>query len=177
MNSDSDTAELNLRAQYLRGAIISSYALVEFLLTDLNMRCRSLPAYAEIASGFPYSLKSKITRTKTLAAASGPLSAYADDVLALVDRISAYEDTRHFIAHGQMVVSTQDTAPAPIMFRMYRRGKKDMPEEYGTIQTDADQLANLGREIAEYSHQMVTLFERIYRKLSLDPGKLLEPNL
>ena len=39
MNSDSDTAELNLRAQYLRGAIISSYALVEFLLTKSNT-CR-----------------------------------------------------------------------------------------------------------------------------------------
>ena len=75
-----------------------------------------------------------------------------------------------------MVVSTQDTAPAPIMFRMYRPGKQNMPEEYGTIQTDADQLANLGLEIAEYSHQMVTLFERIYRELSLEPGKLLEPN-
>ena len=176
MNSDSDTAEINLLAHYLRGAIISSYAHVEFVLTDLNIHCRSLPAYAEIASGFPYKLDSKIARTKELVAANAPLRAYADDVLSLVDRISAYEDNRHFITHGQIVVSTQDTAPTPIVFRMYRPGKKDMPEEFGEVQIDIDQLAKLGRETAEYCHQIVTLFERIYRKLSLQPAKLLEPN-
>ena len=175
--TEDKKGELTCRTHYLRGAIISSYAHVEFLLTDLNIRCRSLPAYAEIASNFPYKLETKITRTKQLIAANGPLSAYADDLLPLVDRILAYEQNRHFIAHGQMVVSTRDNAAAPIMFRMYRRGKKGMPEEYGEIQTDADQLANLGREIAEYSHQMVTLFERIYRELSLDPAKLVEPDI
>ena len=110
--------ELMCRAHFLRGAIISSYAQVEFLLTDLTMRCRSLPAYAEISPRFPYKLTTKITRTKELVEANGPLSAYANDVLALVDRISGYEELRHFIAHGQIVVSTQGTTPPPILFRI-----------------------------------------------------------
>ncbi len=177
MSADSEMAELIRSAHFLRGAIISSYAQVEFLLTDLNMRCRLRPAYAEIASGFPYKLESKIARAKKLVAAPGPLSAYAHDVLALVDRISAYETYRHFIAHGQMVVSTRETAPAPIIFRMYQPGKKNTPEEYGEIQTDADQLANLELEIAKYAHQMVALVARIYQELSLEPGVPLEPNV
>jgi hypothetical protein len=175
MSFDSEMTELIRNAHFLRGAIISSYAQVEFLLTDLNMRCRSLPEYAEIASSFPYKLESKVARAKELVAAPGPLSAYADDLLSLVDRISTYETCRHFIAHGQMVVSTRETAPVLIIFRMYQPGKKNAPEEYGEIQTDSDQLANLAREIAEYARQMVALFARIYQELSLGPVPL-EPN-
>lgn len=168
MSADSETKELIRNAHFLRGAIISSYAEVEFLLTDLNMRCRRLSAYAGIATDFPYTLESKIARAKELVAAPGPLSEYADDLLALVDRISAYETYRHFMAHGLMVVNTRDTATAAITFRMYRKAKKT-PEEFGEIQTDLDQLTNLAREIGEYAHQIVTLVARIVQELSLEP--------
>jgi hypothetical protein len=167
--------ELIRNAHFLRGAIISSYAEVEFLLTDLNMRCRAVPAYAAIAAGLPYKLESKIVRVRELVAEPGPLTAYADELLELVDRISAYETRRHFIAHGQMRVSTRETMPAPIVFQMYQPGKKNAPEEYGEILTDLDQLANLAREIAEYARQMVALFPRIYKELRFDPVPL-EPN-
>jgi hypothetical protein len=171
-NSDSDMTELIRNAHFLRGAIISSYAEVEFLLTDLNMRCRVKPAYAAIAAGFPYKLESKIARVRQLVAEPGPLTAYADDLLELVDRISAYETSRHFIAHGQMRVSTRATMPVPIVFQMYQPGKKNAPEQYGEIQTDSDQLTNLAREIADYARQMVALFARIYQELSLGPVPL-----
>jgi hypothetical protein len=65
-NSDSEMTELIRNAHFLRGAIISSYAEVEFLLTDLNMRCRAVPAYAAIAAGLPYKLESKIVRNDNL---------------------------------------------------------------------------------------------------------------
>jgi hypothetical protein len=134
-----------------------------------------MPAYSAIAAGFPYKLESKIARVKELVAAPGPLSAYGDQLLKLVDRILAYETCRHFIAHGQMRISTGEIAPAPILFQMYQPGKKNAPEEYGEIPTDIDQLANLAREIAEYSRQTVALFARIYQELSLGPMPL-EPN-
>jgi hypothetical protein len=164
-------ADLMQEVHFLRGAIISSYAQVEFLLTDLNMRCRQLPAYAEIAAGFPYKLESKISRVKALITAPGPLNAYADDLQGLVDRISGYEESRHFIAHGQLRVPREATR-RPVIFQMYRPGKKGEPEEHGEIRTDVDQLTNFAAEIAEYARQMVRLFERIYRELALGPVPL-----
>lgn len=161
--------ELIRTAHFLRGAVISSYAEVEFLLTDLNLRCRGVPAYAAIAAGFPYKLESKISRVKELAAAPGLLTPYADELLALVDRISAYETFRHFIAHGGKRVSTRETVLTPIVFRLYQPGKKNAPEEYGENPTDIDQLANVAREIAGYAREMVALFARIYKELSLGP--------
>ena len=62
MSADSEITELTYRAYFLRGAIITSYAHVEFLITDLNMRCRLLPEYADIALGFPYKLEKRIAR-------------------------------------------------------------------------------------------------------------------
>ncbi len=116
---------------------------------------------------------SRPTRGSPAASTADPspaphLSEYADDLLALVDRISAYETYRHFMAHGLMVVNTRETATAAITFRMYRKAKKT-PEEFGEIQTDLDQLTNLAREIGEYAHQIVTLVARIVQELSLEP--------
>jgi hypothetical protein len=166
--------DLIREVHFLRGAIISGYAEVEFLLTELNMRCRQLPAYAEIVAGFPYKLESKISRVKALIAAQGPLRAYAGDLQGLVDRISHYEESRHFIAHGQLRVPSE-TTPRLVIFQIYRAGKKGEPEEHGEIRTDVDQLTNFAAEIAEYARQMVGLFERIYRELSLGPVPL-EPD-
>jgi hypothetical protein len=165
MSSVFEMAELSRTAHFLRGAIISSYAQVEFLLTELNMRCRQLPEYAEIAAA----------RAKELAEGPGPVSAYANDLLPLVARLSDYEDFRHFIAHGLMVVSTRKTATAPIIFRMYRKAPKT-PEEYGAIESDADQLRKVSHEISEYARQIATLVARIVQELSLEPGVPLELN-
>jgi hypothetical protein len=135
-----------------------------------------LPEYAEIAAGFPYKLESKVARVRELVGAPGPLVAYTDDLLTLVDRLSAYEELRHFMAHGLMVVGVRETAPAPIIFRMYRKAAKS-PEEYGLIQTNADQLTEAAHEVGEYARQMATLIARIFQELSLEPGVPLETNV
>jgi hypothetical protein len=173
MSARVQMAELIRRAHFLRNGIISSYAHVEFLLTELNVRSRQLPEYAEIAAGFPYRLESKIARVKELVTGLGPLNKYADDLLALVDRLSVYEELRQFMAHGLMVVSTRETATAPIVFRTYRMAGKT-GEEYGAIETDADQLANAAEEISEYTRQIATVIAQIFQELSLEPGAPLE---
>ncbi|WP_282611111.1 hypothetical protein [Pelagibius sp. Alg239-R121] len=164
MNINTGTNNLIRHAEWLRGVIICSFGHVDFLLTDLNMRCRLLPEYAEVTSGPSRSLNSTITRTKKLFETTGPLNAYAEEMLALIERIRVYEDARHYIVRGQMVVNTGDTALAPIMFQVYQNGRKDEPEKLKAIPSDAHQLEKLSLEITEYCRQMMILLERINRE-------------
>lgn len=53
----SDQEEADIRAvQLIRGAIITAYAQVEFLLADLYLRARCIPEYAHLDNRFTYRL-------------------------------------------------------------------------------------------------------------------------
>lgn len=146
-------------AAFLRGTIITSFAQVEFILADLAVKCERFPEYKALLRKFPYKLEERIKAVKNLLSAPGPLVKYRNEVEPLVQKILDYEELRHFLAHGLLIVKTAGDEHV-LQYRMYRPGKNGL--EIGFIETDTNQLERNAVEIALYSQSVLVLFRKMY---------------
>jgi hypothetical protein len=155
-------------AATLRGAIITSYAQVENLLADIVLRSRLLPEYNALPKGLPYKLSTRIARVRQLVGMPGPLTKYKDEFTMIADELKRFEEIRHFMAHGLLIVRHRDDGTASLIYRMFRESKASGVEE-GVLETNLDQLQGSAIKIGLYTARAVTLFRDVYRAHDLAP--------
>ena len=115
-----DQDEANIRTIHLlRGAIITAYSLVEFLLADLYFRARCLQEYSHLPRKLPYKLETKIKKLKAVADLPGPISQYRQELHVAAEGILQFEKVRHFMVHGLMIDGKDDAGISQIIFRGY----------------------------------------------------------
>jgi hypothetical protein len=166
MNGDEGDKAIVAHAVYLRGSIIHSYAHIEYLLADICLQAWKANQYAHLAAPFPYKTDSRIKAVRMLFDSDGPLKSYREDLQPVLDDLLNFEEMRHFVAHGVMVVRATGPVGTPLEFRLFRTTKKG--PQLGAINTTSDELADVGVKISSLLHQMLTTFHRIYSDLGFE---------
>jgi hypothetical protein len=158
-------------AALLRGAIITSYAQVEFLLADFAIRCRARAVYASVCPKFPYKLEDRIKATRRIIRTPGPFSVYADKVEALCAGLLQFEEMRHFMAHGfQIIRNNKSGTQHDLTYRLHRPVGKHGEAEERFIVTDLDQLDHAAKAIGDYAQSFVLLWRTMYIEQGLEPA-------
>jgi hypothetical protein len=163
--SDEVKALVN-HAVYLRGNIITSYAHIEFLLADLCLKAWQLGEYAHLAGAFPYKTDSRIKAVGALFECNGPLKPYREGVQPALDKLLSFEERRHFIAHGLMIVTPMPPSDAMLQYRLYRTSKQGTAIAF--FETSASDLDPVALEIGTLLNGMLTTFRRIYFDLGFE---------
>lgn len=163
--NDAAKAMVN-HAIHLRGTIITSYAHIEFLLADICLKAWQRKEYAHLAGAFPYKTDTRIKAVSTLFDIDGPLKGYRPGVQAVLDQLLHFEELRHFVAHGLMIVTPNPLSNPKLQYRLYRTTKRGT--EIGFLETTALELTNLSLKIGELLHEMLTTFRCIYSDLGLE---------
>ena len=101
-----------------------------------------------------------------MAQASGPLNAYADEFLPLIENIGIWSERRHWFTHGFMTIYTAPDGKHAFEFRRYEpRGDGfELVRWFATV----DQLQNAADAINRYCSAFVALHKRIYLELGLE---------
>jgi hypothetical protein len=154
---DRHFVDLMDRAAYLRGRYLTSYAQCEFLLADLSVR---------VDNRFRYALDKRVNAAKAMAEGSGPLNAYADDFLPLIENIGAWSDRRHWLAHGFLTVYTDPNGRHAFGFRRYEQQEDGLVlrQWFATV----DDLQNAVDAVNRYCSAFVALCRRIYLELGIE---------
>lgn len=160
------TKEIVNHAVYLRGNIITSYAHIEFLLADICLKAWQLEEYKHLAGKFPYSVDSRIKAVRILFDYDGPLKPYREGVQPALDKLLDFEERRHFIAHGLMIVTPMPPNDAMLQYRLYRTTKHGTAIAF--FETSASDLEPVGLEIGTLLNGMLITFRRIYSELGFE---------
>ena len=153
-------------AVYLRGNIITSYAHIEFLLADVCLKAWQLGEYKHLAGAFPYKTDSRIRAVRVLFDCDGPQKLYREGVQPALDQLLHFEERRHFIAHGLMIVTPIPPSDAMLQYRLYRTTKQGT--EIAFFETSASDLDEVALEIGNLQTQMLISFRRIYSELGFE---------
>jgi hypothetical protein len=153
-------------ASFNRGAIITSYAQVEFLLADLVLRWRTQTRGEE--GTLPYSLDSRIQAAREVIRQNDSFKDYRAEVDELIDGLKPYREIRDMMAHGMQILRTHKDEWHQLDYRMFRMAKGGFIE-VGRMNTSVDQLAIAAKEIGEYAQRFVSLWRRIYMDQGLEP--------
>jgi hypothetical protein len=149
--------DLIVRATYLRGRYLTSYAQCEFLLADLSVK---------VDSRFRYAIEKRVNAAKIMAGADGPLNRYADDFLPLIEGINSWSERRHWFAHGFLTVIRDPKDQVVFEFRRYEQQGEDLILSSWTASVDA--LQDAADSINFYCKAFVALHQRIYSELGLE---------
>jgi hypothetical protein len=141
---------------YLRGKIITGYAQVEFFLADLSVK---------LSLKFPFKIKDRIKAAKVIAERPG-YGQYRDELHEICDRLVDYDDLRHLMAHGMVMITTM-MGEHTVEMRRYDRKDKEAFVRYD-LHTDLEKLRNAADDIASYSTRAVRLFQRMYLEQKLE---------
>ena len=102
----------------LRGEVIDLFAQVERAVSAVLVHAAALPKYKAVKPAFPHLIGQKLERLRMLIGDGGPLISHAGGVAALVDKLAAFEDLRHFMAHGTVEVALKQSGDPIYVFRM-----------------------------------------------------------
>lgn len=138
-------------ATYLRGKILTAYAQVEFLLADISVK---------LDLKFPYLIDKRIKAAKRLHERAG-FEQYKEELEKVCDELVAYDEMRHFMAHGYIALTTDKADNHEFEMRMYRRTAKDEFEEI-IIKTTIPHMKAAADDITEYVRRATGLFHKIY---------------
>lgn len=168
MNSEPTDGQKEIikTAALLRGTIITSFAQVEFVLADFAVKCERFPEYKLLIKKFPYRLEDRIKAVQALIAAPGPLAAYREEIQLLINRILKFEEMRHFLAHGCLIVKVSGEGHL-LEYRMYRPVKGGRLE-LGFLETNVDQLSYAAKEIASYAQSIMLPFRKMYLEQKIE---------
>jgi hypothetical protein len=157
-STDPEVHKLIDEALYLRGRIIACYAQVEFLLADL---------ITKLEDRFAYRIESRIKGVRRIAELPG-YETYRHDLHRLSDELLIYEEFRHFMVHGFM--RAEMDGKGNHRFQILRYTREDVGK-YKLLQatTNIAQMKDSLRDIEKYTHEVMNLFERIYREKNLEP--------
>ena len=102
----------------LRGEVIDHFAQIERAVSTILVHATALPAYANLRPAFPHLMGQKLERLRKLMSEPGPLRSRADDVVPLIDKLTPFEDLRHFMAHATAEVALKQSGEPLYVFRM-----------------------------------------------------------
>ena len=143
------------QAAYLRGRYLSCFAQCEFLLADLSVR---------VDNRFRYTLKKKINAAKVMAGSGGPLNAYADEFIPLLNSLVERSDVRHWLAHGFMELTVDRAGNHLLSYRRYL----DDAERLTIWQCTLSHMQDEVDSITVYTNNFLRLCRRIYQELGLE---------
>ncbi len=111
----------------------------------------------------------RINAAKTTAEGSGPLNAYADEFILLIENIGNWSERRHWFAHGFLIFSRDSHDRHLFEFRRYeqRDGKLVLAQWPVTI----EDLQDAADAINRYASAFVALWQRIYIDLKIEEEK------
>jgi hypothetical protein len=145
-------------ALYLRGRIVSSYAQVEFLLADISVK---------LDLRFPYLIDARIKAVRRITERDG-YQAYKEELDRACGELLQYDEIRHFMAHGFLILTTDSKDNHEFEFRRYQR-EGDGKFTLLTAKTTIERLRQAADDIGQYVSHVIRLFERIYREKKLEP--------
>ena len=155
------------QATFLRGSIITSYAHIEFLLADICLKTWQKAEYAHLAGRFPYKTDSRIKAVGARFDSDGPLKPHRPGVQPILDQLLTFEELRHFVAHGLLIVRpSPQPSGVKLEYRLYRTTKQG--PQIGFLVMSASELTDVSLKITELLHQMLHAFRRIYFDLGLE---------
>ena len=160
MEESTDLAHQKLidEALYLRGRIIACYAQVEFLLADL---------ISKLEDRFAYRIESRVKGVGRIAELPG-YEPYRYDLNRLADELLIYEEFRHYMVHGFMRAEVDKAGNH--RFQLLRYTREDVGK-YKLMQATIDipRMKESLSDIDRYVHEVMNLFERMYREKKLEP--------
>jgi hypothetical protein len=165
MTNSDEGAAVN-HAVYLRGSIIHSYAHIEYSLADICLQAWKTSHYSNLKTSFPYKTDSRIKAVRGLLEIDGPLRSYLGELQPVLDDLLDFEEMRHFVAHGIMVVRTPELNDTPVEFRLFRTTKNG--PQIGTLNTSVSEIEEIGFKLSSLLGQMLTTFHRIYSDLGYE---------
>jgi hypothetical protein len=164
--SDAGREMVN-QAVHIRGSIITSYAHIEFLLADICVKAWRRSEYASLATAFPYKTDTRIKAVRKLFDVDGPLKTYSSGIQPVLDELLNFEELRHFVAHGLLIVTPmRGPGGAKLEYRLYRTTKDGAKIDF--LERSASELTDTSIRISELLHDMLTTFRQIYFDLQLE---------
>jgi hypothetical protein len=158
--------ELVENAIYLRGVVITSYAHIEFMLADICLKAWQLPEYATLMGPFPYSVETRIKAVRALFDADGPLKPFREGMQPVLDELLDYEERRHFVAHGLLIVTPMPPDDAMLQYRLYRTTKQGTAIAFW--ETSASDLEAVCFTINALETKMLVALRPIYFDLGFE---------
>ena len=147
------------RGMYLRGRMITHFAQCEYLLADISVR---------VDKRFVYLLKKRAKALEKITAADGPYAQYGDELVPLADQLLAWDDIRHFLAHGMIfLVFVQKDKRLVFEFRRYNR-RDDKSFEHLNWYISPDELEKASEALADLCQRFLSAFRRIYIEQGLE---------
>jgi hypothetical protein len=119
-----------------------------------------------LVGAFPYKTDSRIKAVRTLFEGDGPLKPYREGIQPALDELLNFEDLRHFVAHGLLIVTPMPPSDAMLQYRLYRTTKQETAIAF--METSASDLENVSLEISTLLNKMLTTFRRIYFDLGFE---------
>ena len=77
-----------------------------------------------------------------------------------MDKLLNFEELRHFVAHGLLIVTPMPPTDAMLQYRLYRTAKQGTAVVF--METSASDLEGVGLEIGNLLNKMLITFRRIY---------------
>ena len=161
-----DERHLTAETVRARGAIIGSYAQVEFVLADFAVKCSRRADFAPLVDGFPYKMEARL-RAVTSILKRQPFRQYRSAAKPLVIGLERWESLRHMMAHGFLMIEVTTDGRHRLLFRMYEPAG-DRGALLHTFPTNLGLLVRASLEATEYAHKFVTLFRRIYLEQGIE---------
>ena len=116
---------------------------------------------------FAYRIKSRIKGVRAIAELSG-YEVFRRDLHRLADELLLWEEFRHYMVHGFMRAEVDKVGNH--RFQLLRYTREDVGK-YKLLQatTDIPRMKQSLGDIDKYVHEVMDLFERIYREKKLEP--------
>jgi len=122
--------------------------------------------YAHLSGTFPYKTESRIKAVRRLFEIDGPLKLYFPGVQPVLDKLLDFEELRHLVADGLVIVTPMPPDDARLEYRLYSTTKKG--PAIGLLETSTSELEDISLKIGELLHQMLTTFRHIYSDLGFE---------
>jgi hypothetical protein len=151
-------------ASCLRGKIIAGYSFVEYVLADISVL---------LDLHFPYPIEARIKAAKKIVDRP-EYEAYRNDFHRVCDEFPRYEELRHFIAHGAMVLRTDSKFELQLYKPLRRSECKEGRENYrrhirqfsmGDFRRDAD-------EMVRFTSDAFAVFYKFYQEQALETRRV-----
>jgi hypothetical protein len=137
---------------FLRGQIISGYSMVEYVLADISVR---------LNLKFPYPIEKRIKAVKMIVDRPA-YHAYKHDFHRVCDGFTRYEELRHFMAHGIMVLETNkdQTFHKFVMHRYKGDGAGKFRRI--TLEFSLEDFRRVASEMVKYTNDAYAVFHKFY---------------
>lgn len=149
----------------VRGGFLTLFAQVEWFLAKIIVEANGFPEYQDLDLSFSQDFEKRAARVRKILSISGPLSPYADELLAAIDRISAFTDLRNFSAHGVLTHRwTNETLLLRFrMFKMFKGGElKD-----GLLDCSLEEYHDALRQASNAAKEFSAVVSRIWTDLGM----------